>query len=259
MVDGVVVVATTLLSLELPLGPAAALVDSAGCSSLLAFSDVCIYFGINTEFNDGLIRNSCSVKLNSGGNARPFGKTAPGCRRSLKKGWAQAANGVIRNGGVYSNKRATSSIASGGVRALNTCRKSTSTIYISYESLRYHETASILEARKINTRDHRRHFLGFKYVCIFWVIEKKCQVPISKESFDVLVDVRRRKSLWFYRHENLCHREYFVFKFGVQILLHNLFFFLFTNIQNYQSHVFCALGKDFCTNRKHRNKWLTKS
>lgn len=65
----------------------------------------------------------CSVKLNSCGNSRPLGKTLLPSRSSLKKGWAQACNGVIRAPGVYSSKRETNAIASGGVRTRNTYEK----------------------------------------------------------------------------------------------------------------------------------------
>lgn len=108
-----------LLSLELPLAPAATFVASDWAPGL---SDVCIYFGIRIEFNVGCIWSSCSVKLNRGGSSRPFGNLVPCSLNSLKKEWAQACNGVILNDGVYSKSRATSSIASGGVRALNTCK-----------------------------------------------------------------------------------------------------------------------------------------
>lgn len=42
-------------------------------------------------------------------------------RSSLKKAWAHACSGLMREEGVYSSRRATSSMASGGVRARNTC------------------------------------------------------------------------------------------------------------------------------------------
>lgn len=62
----------------------------------------------------------CSVKLNNGGNSLPLGKRVFGSLNSLKKECAQACKGLIREDGVYSNSRATNSIASGGVRARNT-------------------------------------------------------------------------------------------------------------------------------------------
>lgn len=62
----------------------------------------------------------CSVKLNNGGNSLPFGSRWLHSLSSLKNGWAHACNGVIRALGVYSNKRETNAIASGGVRARNT-------------------------------------------------------------------------------------------------------------------------------------------
>lgn len=68
------------------------------------------------------------MKLNSGGNSRPFGKTLLPSRSSLKKGWAQACKGVILAPGVYSSRRETNAIASGGVRTRNTCEKKDSTI-----------------------------------------------------------------------------------------------------------------------------------
>lgn len=64
----------------------------------------------------------CSVKLNSGGNSCPFGSLWLHSLSSLKNGWAHACNGEIRALGVYSNNRETNAIASGGVRARNTCK-----------------------------------------------------------------------------------------------------------------------------------------
>lgn len=107
-------VAFTLLSLTLPLLPA------TGSDWPPAFSEVCMYLGFRIEFKDGWIRSSYSVKLNKGGSSRPFGNRVPCSRSSSKKGWAHASNGVIRPDGVYSRRPATNSIASGGVRALNT-------------------------------------------------------------------------------------------------------------------------------------------
>lgn len=60
------------------------------------------------------------MKLNNGGNSRPFGRSLLPSRNSLKNGCAQACNGVILAPGVYSSKRDTKAIASGGVRTLNT-------------------------------------------------------------------------------------------------------------------------------------------
>ena len=62
----------------------------------------------------------CCVKLNKGGNSLPLGIRTPGCRSSLKKACAQASMGEMREEGVYSNSRLTSSMASGGVRERNT-------------------------------------------------------------------------------------------------------------------------------------------
>lgn len=65
----------------------------------------------------------CSVKLNKGGSSLPLGRRVLGSRNSLKNGCAQASSGPIRDDGVYSSSLATNSIASGGVLALNTCKK----------------------------------------------------------------------------------------------------------------------------------------
>lgn len=62
------------------------------------------------------------MKLNRGGRLRPFGNRVFGSLSSSKKGWAQACKGDKRDDGLYSNKRETKSIASGGVRARNTCK-----------------------------------------------------------------------------------------------------------------------------------------
>ena len=62
----------------------------------------------------------CWVKLNSEGNSLPLGIRDPGCRSSLKNGWAHASMGLMREDGVYSRRWLTRSIASGGVRGLNT-------------------------------------------------------------------------------------------------------------------------------------------
>lgn len=116
------------LSLELPLAPAApaaAPVASDWPSPPPGFSvDDCMYLGISMGLSTGWIRSSCSVKLKSGGNSRPLGSRVPCSRSSWKNECAHACNGVIRNEGVYSSSRATRSIASGGVRALNTWKQS---------------------------------------------------------------------------------------------------------------------------------------
>lgn len=122
-----------LLSLELPLALAAAPVASdwpppppppppPGFPSVpvVAAAD-CMYLGISMLLRIGWIRSSCSVKLKSGGNSRPLGNRVPCSRNSLKNECAHACSGVMRSEGVYSSNRATRSIASGGVRALNTC------------------------------------------------------------------------------------------------------------------------------------------
>lgn len=122
-----------LLSLELPLALAAAPVASdwpppppppppPGFPSVpvVAAAD-CMYLGISMLLRIGWIRSSCSVKLKRGGNSRPLGNRVPCSRNSLKNECAHACSGVMRSEGVYSNSRATRSIASGGVRALNTC------------------------------------------------------------------------------------------------------------------------------------------
>lgn len=123
----------TLLSLELPLALAVAPVVSdcpppppplPGFPSVpvvVATALDCMYLGISMLLRTGWIRNSWSVKLKSGGSSRPLGSRVPCSRSSLKNECAHACRGVIRNDGVYSNNRATRSIASGGVRALNTC------------------------------------------------------------------------------------------------------------------------------------------
>ena len=64
----------------------------------------------------------CWAKLKSEGNSMPLGMRDPGCRSSLKNGWAHASMGLMREEGVYSKSRLTRSIASGGVRGLNTYR-----------------------------------------------------------------------------------------------------------------------------------------
>ena len=118
VVEAVVVAA--LASLELPLALAAA--PPASDWAAVWFSGVCICFGSNAELSAGWIRNSCSVKLNRGGKWRPFGSNVFWRRSSSKNECAHACRGVIRSDGVYSRRRATRSIASGGVRALNTCQ-----------------------------------------------------------------------------------------------------------------------------------------
>lgn len=116
------------LSLELPLAPAAPAAAPVASDWPLpppppGFSvDDCMYFGISMGLSTGWIRSSCSVKLKSGGNSRPLGSRVPCSRSSWKNECAHACSGVMRNDGVYSNSRATRSIASGGVRALNTCK-----------------------------------------------------------------------------------------------------------------------------------------
>lgn len=65
----------------------------------------------------------CSVKLNSGGSSFPLGSLWLHSLSSLKNGWAHACSGDIRAFGVYSSSLETRAMASGGVRARNTCRR----------------------------------------------------------------------------------------------------------------------------------------
>lgn len=65
-----------------------------------------------------------SVKLKSGGSGLPFGNRVLPSRSSSKKLWAQACSGEMRDDGVYSSRRDTRSMASGGVRARKTCNHS---------------------------------------------------------------------------------------------------------------------------------------
>jgi len=53
-------------------------------------------------FNHGLA-TACSsrVKLNNGGNGRPFGRRAAGSRSSSKNGCMQTSNGLSLVAGVY--------------------------------------------------------------------------------------------------------------------------------------------------------------
>ena len=69
------------------------------------------------------INSPCSVKLNNGGSSLPYGSRVFVSRSSSKKVWAHAWSGEIRDEGVYSSSRDTRSIASGGVRARNTCHQ----------------------------------------------------------------------------------------------------------------------------------------
>lgn len=70
-----------------------------------------------------IINSPCSVKLNNGGSSLPYGSRVFVSRSSSKKVWAHAWSGEIRDEGVYSSSRDTRSIASGGVRARNTCHQ----------------------------------------------------------------------------------------------------------------------------------------
>lgn len=76
---------------------------------------------LKLRFNNHV--SPCSVKLKSGGNSLPLGSRVFGSRSSLKKAWAQACSGEMREEGVYSNRRDTRSMASGGVRVRNTCNQ----------------------------------------------------------------------------------------------------------------------------------------
>ena len=58
--------------------------------------------------------------MNKGGSSRPFVNLVSGSLNSLKNEWAHACKGVIRCDGVYSSNFETNSMASGGVRCLNT-------------------------------------------------------------------------------------------------------------------------------------------
>lgn len=150
LVVAVVVVVVLLglalgLSLELPLAPAAPPTAAPVASDWsppplppppppppppgLSVDD-CMYLGISMGFSTGWIRSSCSVKLKSGGSSRPLGSRVPCSRSSWKNECAHACSGVIRRDGVYSSNRATKSIASGGVRALNTCKSESHIVHI---------------------------------------------------------------------------------------------------------------------------------
>lgn len=93
----------------------------------------------------------CSVKLKRGGSSFPFGSRVFGSLNSWKKGCAHACRGLILEEGVYSNNRATSSIASGGVLARNTWKQRLQliiTIYIKVSTVNtilsiFHLTATI--------------------------------------------------------------------------------------------------------------------
>jgi len=62
----------------------------------------------------GAFASSC-LKLNSGGNGRPFGSLACGSRNSSKNEWAHASRALHRRFGEYWRRRETRSIASGGI------------------------------------------------------------------------------------------------------------------------------------------------
>lgn len=81
-----------------------------------------VVLGFRNSLSDGWMFNSYSVKLNSGGSGRPLGSRVPGSRNSSKKQCAHACSGDRRAPGVYSSRRDTSEIASGGVHERNTCR-----------------------------------------------------------------------------------------------------------------------------------------
>lgn len=63
----------------------------------------------------------CGEKLNKTGSSLPLGNRVLGSRNSSKNACAQASRGEIRADGMYSSRRLTTCIASGGVRGLNTC------------------------------------------------------------------------------------------------------------------------------------------
>lgn len=90
------------------LGVISALLESRGCSKTNLSQPV-------------------GLKLKSCGSSRPLGRRVFGWRNSSKKAWEQASNGENREAGVYSSKREHKVMASGGVRGLNTCNKTTST------------------------------------------------------------------------------------------------------------------------------------
>ena len=71
--------------------------------------------GISFLFNDGLILNSCSVKLNNGGRGFPVSNTVFCCLNSLKNGCVIASIAVNLLVGVYSNNDDNNSKASGVV------------------------------------------------------------------------------------------------------------------------------------------------
>lgn len=60
------------------------------------------------------------LKLNSGGNSRPFGSRVFASLSSAKKLCAHASTGDSRLEGVYSNSLLQSNVASGGTRGRKT-------------------------------------------------------------------------------------------------------------------------------------------
>jgi hypothetical protein len=72
--------------------------------------------GINLLMSSGDKFASSCLKLNSGGNGRPFGNLAWGSRNSSKNECAHASRAVHRRFGAYWRRRDARSIASGGIR-----------------------------------------------------------------------------------------------------------------------------------------------
>lgn len=85
-----------------------------------------IFLGKSLVFKEHLTVKwyGCNVpaelKLNRGGNSRPFGNLVFASLSSAKKLWAQASTGESRLDGVYSSNLLQSNVASGGTRGRNT-------------------------------------------------------------------------------------------------------------------------------------------
>lgn len=95
--------------------------EPPGASDALGALGALCARGLRNSLSEGCMASSYSVKLKSGGSARPLGSRAAGSRSSSKKLCAHACSGDSRAPGVYSSSRDTSEIASGGVHARNTC------------------------------------------------------------------------------------------------------------------------------------------
>lgn len=132
--------------------------------------------------------------MKRGGSSRPLGSLVLGSRSSSKKLWAHASNGVILDDGVYSRRRETNSIASGGVRGRNTCNLIIITSLLKQE----HDEPNcvLLTVKNINVfsmniyESHKKEQFAHSYSLRWFVTHKHI---FSRQKFFLLIFSKKGK------------------------------------------------------------------